>query len=56
MGGVQFSMPTQPEEFTFGVDANRAGVPANANPYTYSDDRVHWLKGWMHGEKAKGKQ
>ena len=33
-----------------GAEARAAGVPAEANPYTYTDARKRWLKGWMGNE------
>ena len=35
------------EYYDFGKEAYEAKVPANANPYQYSNSRYYWLKGWI---------
>lgn len=39
--------------FQSGYDANKAGVRAEANPYSKDKDSVHWLNGWVQSEKER---
>lgn len=41
------------EASEFGADSFRSGVPAEANPYIYREDRVAWLKGWVEAKESE---